>query len=76
MKRRRSEEANARENELEVVKDFEGTVERNKSVNLGDGNSSGTRRRGEPNESRVVRHIKLSADEPHERLGLIVPAPG
>jgi len=40
LKRRSSEEAKAREDELEIVKDHEGTVERNKSI-LGDGNSSG-----------------------------------
>jgi hypothetical protein len=32
MKRRRSEEAKAREDELGVVIDHEGTVERNKSI--------------------------------------------
>jgi hypothetical protein len=40
-RRRNSEEANAREDELEVVIDPEGTASRRKSKTLGDGNSSG-----------------------------------
>jgi hypothetical protein len=74
-KRRRSEEANARENELEVVIDFEGTVGRNKSESRG-WKQLRVRRGGEPNTPPVVRHIRLSANEPHERLGSMIPAPG